>query len=61
MKYKSKARFEGPGISGVTRIIHSTPDMIATNFGTFTRRGDRWVWEVNYAVQLFPVSKGSKP
>lgn len=59
--YKPKARYEGGGISGVTRIIQATDDCIATNFGTFVKRGKKCVWCVNYAVQLFPVLRDAKP
>lgn len=61
MIYKSKARYEGPGTSGVTRIINATETTIATNFGTFVKRGKDWVWCVHYGVKLFPVMKEAKP
>ena len=60
-RFKPKARFEGGGISGVCRIIQATDKQIATTFGTFNLRAGRWVWEVNYAVRLFPVPKEEKP
>ncbi len=61
-RYKPKASYKGGGvIPGVTRIIHCGDDWIATNFGTFVKRGESWVWVVNYAVRLFPELREAKP
>lgn len=59
MKYKRKARFEGPGISGVTNIIHHGNYSIATNLGTFLWDGKEWIWAAKPDVQLFPIEKES--
>lgn len=60
-RFKSKARFEGGGISGVCRIIAVDDNQIQTTMGTFNLRGGQWIWEVNYVVRLFPVTKEAKP
>lgn len=61
MKFKSKARYEGGGISGVTRIIYHNGNSIATGLGTFDRRWDNWVWCAKPEVQLFPIEKDKRP
>lgn len=57
MKYKSKAKYEGPCTYGVTRIIQATEKAIATSIGTFIKRDEKWVWCVDYDVRLFPIEK----
>lgn len=62
MTYNSKARYEGGGVSGVTRIIVSSGNAIATERGTFTRRSDgKWRWVIDDRVELFPIEKEPKP
>lgn len=62
MIYKSKARYEGGGVHGVTRLIVSSGNAIATERGTFTRRRDgKWRWVIDDRVELFPIEKKSKP
>jgi len=58
---KSKALYEGGGVSGETMVLNATERAIATTFGTFIKRSSgKWRWVMDRRVQLFPIEKEAK-